>query len=233
MTLGKALQTLQESTGNAIEGYADFADQQVTIDVDQAPFWEALDQVLDQAKLTIYPYAGSDAALRIVRRDDDQVERSGRAYYEGVFRIQPTYVSAAHDLLNPSIKGLRVRLSVAWEPRTKPISITLPLSEITARDDRGNPIRVDGAGGRLSAAVEDDVPIVDMELPLELPPREARSIDSLQGTFDVMIPGQTETFEFGALDKQQENSRNGAQESLSRCREVRKNDDVYEISRSH
>ena len=178
MTLGEALQAMQESTGNTIEGYADFADQQVAMDVEQVPFWEALDSLLDQAKLTIYPYAGDAAALRVVQRDDEQAERSGKAYYEGVFRVQPTYVSAARDLLNPSITGLRVRLSVAWEPRTKPISITLPLSEVTARDDRGNSIVVDGVSGRLSAAVESDVPIVEMELPLELPSRDARFIDT-------------------------------------------------------
>ncbi len=229
MTLAKALQAMQESSGNAIEGYTDFADQLVTIDVEQMPFWEALDQVLDQAKLTIYPYAGDDAVLRIVRRNDDQAERSGRAYYEGVFRIQPTYVSAAQDLLNPSIKGLRLRLSVAWEPRAKPIAITLPLSEITARDDRGNLIPVDGAAGRLSAAVENNVPIVDMEIPLQLPVREARSIASLQGAFDVMIPGQVEMFEFGDLDsqQQQQETRAGVTATL---REVRKNDEVHEIS---
>ena len=225
MTLGQALQTLQESTGNAMEGYSEFADQPITIYVREVPFWEALDQVLDQAQLTIDPYAGRDGVLRIVRRDDNQANRYGRACYEGIFRIQPTYIAAMRDLLDPSVKRLRVRVSVAWEPRTEPISVSLSLSGITARDDHGNPVRVDAESGRLSASVEANVQIVEMELPLELPLRESRFLDTLEGTFDVMIPGQIETFEFSDLDKKedQQERRAGVAVSLT---EVRKNDDV-------
>ncbi len=228
MTLGDALSSMQESTGNVITGYEDFADQEITMDVEQEPFWEVLDRLLDQAKLTIYPYAGEEATLRVMRRDEQQQARSKQAYYEGVFRIQPTYVSAARDLVNPTIQALRVRLSVAWEPRTKPIAISLPLAEITVRDDRGQPILVDGVGGRLNATVESDVPVVDMEVPLELPDRGARSIASLQGTFEVMIPGQIETFSFAGLDRQEEQKDRRAGVTVT-LKEVRKNDDVQEV----
>jgi len=110
MTLADALARLQKSTGNGVVGYAEYGDRQVSVDLDQAPFWEVLDRLLDQADLTVYPYDDDDTAVRLVQRDPNQVDRSGRAHYEGVFRIQPTYVSAARDLLNASIKGLRVRL---------------------------------------------------------------------------------------------------------------------------
>lgn len=229
MTLGDALRKIQESTGNTIQGYEDKAAQEVTLNVDQTPFWEVLDEILDQAELTVYPYAGDDAVVRLIPRDPEQPDRSGYAYYEGVFRVQPTYVSASRDLLNPMIQGLRVRLSVAWEPRARPIAISLPLSSVTAQDDRGQPIKVDGSRGTLNATVESNVPIVDMELPLELPAREARSIAALQGSFDVMVPGQTETFEFSGLDQEGEQRmrRGGATVTL---KDVRRNDDVQEIA---
>ncbi len=228
MTLAAALESLQEQTGNVIVGYDDVADQNITVDVQQVAFWKAFDQVLDQAKMTLYPYAGEGAKLRVMQRDDGLGDRAKQAYYEGVFRIQPTYVSAARDLLHPAIKGLRVRLSVAWEPRTKPIAITLPLDEISVRDNRGRPIPVDGEGGRLNAAVESDVPMVDMEVPLTLPDRNARSIASLQGTFEVMIPGQIETFTLAGLEKQAEQKEHRAGVTVT-LRDVRKNEDVQEV----
>ena len=229
MSLSEALGKLQEGNGNRITGYQDLADVRVTINASAVPFWEALDRILDQAQLAIDPYAGVGPALHVVPRGEEQVDRFGRAYYEGPFRLEATHVTAARDLLNPSIAGLRVRLAIAWEPRTKPISISLPLDEITARDNLDRAMRADGPRGRLSAAVESDISTVEMELPFELPPRDASSIAMLQGTFDVMIPGKTETFEFGELEKSvgQPERRAGVTVTLE---ETRKNDEIDEIS---
>jgi hypothetical protein len=138
-------------------------------------------------------------------------------------------VSAARDLVNTSIQGLRVRLSVAWEPKAKPISISLPLSTVTARDDCGNLIPADGATGRLNAAVESGVWNVDMDVPLRLPPREARFIESLQGTFEVTIAGQVATFEFGELENRQEQKRRYGEVTVTLAN-VRQNDDAHEFT---
>ncbi len=211
-----------------MRGYDEFADREIRVDLQAVPFWEALDQVLDQAQLTLYPYDGDDRALRVVARDVGQAERCGKAYYEGVFRVQPTYVSGSRDLINPVIQGLRVRLALSWEPRTKPIAISLPLDGITAHDDLGNPIAVDGAGGRLSAAVESDISLVELQLPLTLPSRQAKSIRRLHGAFEVLIPGQIETFEFAGLNQARGTDQRRAGVTV-RLEEVRQNEDVYEL----
>ena len=40
----------------------------LTVDFSKTPFWQALDQTLDQAKLTVYPYAGKDELGIMARR---------------------------------------------------------------------------------------------------------------------------------------------------------------------
>lgn len=228
MMLDQALRLLQKSTGNALVGYAQYAEREINIDVEQVPFWEALDRILDQTELTVYPYEGHDAALQLIQRDPNHADRFGRADYKSVFRVEPTYVSATRDLLNASIQGLRVRLSVAWEPRARPISLSLPLSSVTARDDRGNPVLVDGPQGQLEAAVESDIPSVDLELPLELPPRRARFIKSLQGTISATIPGEVRTLEFDSLERRREQQERFAEVTVT-VKEIRQNDERDEF----
>lgn len=227
MTLGEALRVLQESTGNAITGYSRFADRRVNIQAQRIPFWDALDRVLRQANLSIYPHGVREAEIRLMQRDREQSDHLIPADYTGMFRVQPTYVSATRDLLNTSIQGLRVRLSIAWEPRTTPISIGLPLSTIRARDDRGNSIQVDGSAGRLNPSVETNVSSVDVELPLELPPREAQKIESLQGGFETTLPGKVQTFEFNELDKGQPQRKRWAEVTVT-LEETRTNGNVKE-----
>lgn len=203
MDLAAALEQLQHATGNTLTGYELFANRPVSLDARQRPFWEVLDQVLDQAQLTLYPYAGHGECLRIMTREQGQSRRSERAHYQGIFRLEPTYIAAVQDLLAPAVSGLRLRVAFAWEPRTRPVSISVPLANLQARDDLGNAIGVEQTAGQLSAAIESDIPLVELEIPLALPSRDAKSLTQVQGTFEVVVPGRSETFEFVDLNRQE------------------------------
>ncbi len=228
ISLAEALRTIQQATGNQIEGYEDLENERVTVDLPQVPFWEAFDRVLDQVKLAVDPYAGQSGTVRVEPRPDGQIDRFDSAYYEGPFRLEATHVTAVRDLRNAAVSGLRVRLSIAWEPKTKPISISVPLSEIVARDNLGRAVPTDHLRGRLTAAIESDLSMIEMELPLKLPPRDAEFIASLQGTFDVMIPGRKEVFKFPELEKAEgrQEKRAGVTVTFDK---TRKNDDIDEI----
>ncbi len=228
MSLADAIKKIEETTGNRIAGYEALAAESVTLDLQDVPFWEALDRVLDQAKLTIDPYAGQPGTLQAEPRPSEQAERFGHAYYEGPFRFEATHVTAVKNLLNPVFSGLRVRLSIAWEPKTKPISLSVPLADITARDDLGREVPADNQRGRLTAAVESDLAMIEMELPLKLPPRDAKSIELLHGSFDVMIPGRKDQFEFHDLAKGERQSQHRAGVTVT-LEETRKNEDIDEL----
>ena len=93
MPLSKVLAALQEQSGNRIidtrrRPGATLPDPELKVDFDRTPFWQALDEVLDQAELSVYPF-GQQHALCIVPRSPGQLPRKGRASYSGPFRFEP------------------------------------------------------------------------------------------------------------------------------------------------
>lgn len=223
MTLPEALHAIQEQTGNAFVGYEEI-DQQVTARFQQTPFWEAVDQLLDQAQLRIEPFAGGGRALAIV---DAVAVQSPRVAYAGLFRLEPTLVTAVRDLRDPSLATMRVRLLIAWESRTTPIFLSQRLSEIVALDDAGRSVEISGRQGTLTASVESDLPCVEMELPFMLPDRSARWMASLRGTLDVMLPGPIERFEFKDLGHAENVQQRRAGVTVT-FEQTRENDDAQE-----
>jgi hypothetical protein len=67
-----------------------------------------------------------------------------------------------------------------------------------------------------------------LELPFKAPPRSVKSIASLQGTVEILLPGKQETFEFTGLDhpKKMDQQRHNATVTLE---SVRKVNEVWEI----
>jgi len=127
--LSRIVALLQEKTGNQL---VDFRgrwgqgeeDVEVEVDFDGVPFWDALDQILDRAGLTLYHYPGQPNTVAFVKRDADELPRHGRAAYQGVFRIEPTALVAMRNLRQPKTSGLKLTLEVAWEPRLVPILVS-------------------------------------------------------------------------------------------------------------
>ncbi len=232
MPLSQILAALDEQTGNKTIDYRerflqDAPDVPVSVSFDKTPYWQALDQILDRAKLTVYNYGEEAGAIPLVTRPDDVVPRSGRAFYQGVFRFEATRIQATRDLRNPAGRGLTLTVEIAWEPRIAPISLSLPLDKIGAVDRAGNAVPVAGQSQELEVGSARTTPVVELEIPLELPDRDVREIASLTGTMVAVIPGRVETYEFvNLLDaKDVVNRRAGVTVILQT---FRKNDDVYE-----
>jgi hypothetical protein len=224
MSLAEALRAIQQQTGNALVGYEDF-DQRVTVQFQQTPFWEAVDQLLDQAQLRIDPFAGAGRGLKVVR---GPMSRAARAACAGLFRFEPTMVTAVRDLRDPSLATMRVRLLITWEPRTMPILLSQRLSDIVAVDDVGRPVEISGRQGTLTASVESDLPCVELELPFVLPDRGVLRLASLRGTLEAMLPSRIERFEFDDLEHAVNVQQRRAGVTVT-FEQTRKNDDTQEM----
>src|SRR5690606_30424430 len=96
-------------------------DPTIQVDLEQAPFWKAVDTVLDAAELSLYDYDDEAEALAYTNRDAAAVKRSGHAFYSGLFRLEPARIEAVRNLKNPTSRSLRLTVDVAWEPRIRPI----------------------------------------------------------------------------------------------------------------
>ena len=125
MTLTGAFAKIEEQTGNSILDYRGRLNQQsddteVTLDFEDVPFWEAMDQILDQAGLSIYTFVGEPRKLAVIASGEGVASRYGSAAYQGLFRVEPTTLTLDRNLRNPSSDLLRMNIEIIWEPRVLP-----------------------------------------------------------------------------------------------------------------
>jgi hypothetical protein len=231
LPLSKVLAALQEQSGNKIVDFRkrfgqEVTDPQLRVAFDKMPFWQALDQVLEQAKLSVYPF-GEDRAICLVGRDEGQVPQGDTASYGGPFRFQPVRIVAIREFRDPHGQSLRLLLSVAWEPRLKPIGLKQRMADLKAVDENGNPLAVDDAQAELEVPAGKET-AVELTLPLKLPPREVKQIASLKGKLLAMLPGKIETFSFENLTTAKNVEKRVAGVTVT-LEQVRQNGSIWEV----
>jgi hypothetical protein len=233
LPLDEVLAAIEKQTGNRLVDFRERFGQQrrevrVDADFDKTPFWAALDSILDESQLTLYNFPGEKNVLAYVARSPGELPRRARASYAGIFRIEATQIDAVRNLRTPGDDALKLTMEVVWEPRTSPISLAMPLSEIKAVDDTGQEISVDGLEGSLEANVQSGVAAVEIDVPLRLPDRSVKRIASLTGKMTALVPGAMETFEFSDLPDAKDVSKRKAGVTVV-LQTVRKNLEVHEV----
>ena len=232
MSISKILAALGQQSGNKIVDYREQfgqpqGDAAVKINFDKTPFWQALDQLLDQAGLTVYPYA-EEPGLNIVGRPLGMQPRAKTAVYSGPFRFEPVRLDAQRDLGDPKGSVLRLTIEAAWEPRLKPIALMQRLADVEAVDDRSQPLKVESEEAAIEVPVEGQKSAVELVLPFALPPREAKEIARIKGKLTAMIPGRIEEFSFGDLLKAKNVEKRQASATVT-LEQVRQNNEAWEV----
>lgn len=231
MPLSQILAAIEQQTGNKIidvrtrQGGAG-SDTKLKVEFDETPFWEALNQVLDDAGLIIYPY-GEEKAVHLAPRNA-QLPRVGRVNCSGPFCFEAVKIWAQRDLRDPINESLRLTLEAAWEPRLNPLSLKLPMSSIDAIDDQGNPLLVDNEDAEPEVPVMLDSVATELIIPLMPPPREVKKIAQLRGTLAALVPGRVESFRFEGLDEPEPVEKRIAGVSVTLAY-VRKNNAVWDV----
>ncbi|HJN13123.1 MAG TPA: hypothetical protein QF564_30890 [Pirellulaceae bacterium] len=227
MSLADALQSLEKQTGNRVTSDEEQVGT-VKVDFDKVPYWRALDQILDQAGLSVDENGGESNTLVLRAASDGEVRRADAATYSGVFRFEPIRMESRRDLRDPGVNGLRLSVNVSWEPRIKPILLRQALDSLTITADKGDSLSFATARGALNASAANGVPAVELILPIGLPSRDVRLIESLKGTLTAVVPGSVETFKFGALESAHDVEMRiaGVTVTLERAR---KNAELYEV----
>jgi hypothetical protein len=201
-----ALIEIMEQTGNTL--IIDKAPpDDIDVDFESTPFWEALDRVLDDLSLKADPFADTQG-LRLVpksnRADDVSNEQALRRGYAGIFRFEPTRVSATRSLERAGLSSLSIDLQVAWEPRLKPVYCRFPMKTAFAECDNGEILRATSpeSSPEYSPA---GAHAIEANLQFHAPSRQAKSL-RLQGSIEAMIPGGVVSVEFDELEKTESKS---------------------------
>jgi hypothetical protein len=234
LALSKVLEEIEKQTGNKVrdlraDGGGDATDVTIKSKLSGVPFWQGLDQILDEAELGVEGAAIEPDALAIIMRAEGQAPRSGKAFYSGPFRFEATELEAVRSLRAKDMERLSVFVEATWEPRLRPIIFEQKLEDVVATDEAGNVIPLDGADGDIEFDVEFDANTVELELPLKLPSRDIKKISSIKGKASVVLLGREANFEFTNIAKAKEVKQTQAGvtvvlESVSRI------DGVYEVN---
>ncbi|MCP4191465.1 MAG: hypothetical protein GY768_12640 [Planctomycetaceae bacterium] len=203
--LAEILAGIEKQTGNRVVDYRDRFGQaqeglQLELDIQDQPFWQALDEILDQAGLTIYSYVGQTRTIGVVAAGPNDRKRKDAGAYSGLFRIEAAEIIARRNLISTDNRSLQLRLELLWEPRTAPILLRHALADLALEGDHGEKMSVISPDGTLELPVQSTLAGIDLVLPLQLPDRKVRKISKLSGEFTAMIPGLEEKFEFQNLD---------------------------------
>lgn len=226
MTGREALEKLAESTGNKFElSDSERLQQSITADFEDTPFWEAIDEILDQLGLSFSNYDGFN--LELIETTPQSTLRINSAVYCGAFRLEPIRVTKNSDLVSPLQSKLTISLLISWEPRLTPSLLTLDPSKLEFECDSGEvldfvddaPLLVSPSGGTQA--------VVDIEC--RMPSTRATSILNWSGELEAVVPGPLVTVSFSDLSIAEGKSLVNGMLSVT-VDSVRKNRSVREIT---
>lgn len=231
--LADVLKEIEKQTGNRlVDGREangqDAPELKVTIKLSDVPFWQALDEVLDQVNMSPYPYGAEEGGLSLVARDQGVLRRAGRATYAGPFRIEPMRAASDRGLRNPDSSGLDVDLEVSWEPRLRPVALSQSAEDLAVVADDELEIPATSEGELFNVEVPADATGAEVTLSLRLPAREAKNLKSLKGRMTALVPSRLADVRFENLADGGEQSREigGVTVTLKR---VAQNQSLWEI----
>jgi hypothetical protein len=204
--LSRVLAELERRSGNQIVDFRQRRGQSkielpVTIDLQDVTFWEALDHILDEAGMVVYPYAhdargNSLRAVAFIAGNSVTATRSRRTYYHSGFRFEPLRVIAERNYRESAANELEIYFQIAWEPRLTPIRLVLLRNTIRAVDQQGRLLKQTTGGESEIATGRGAATCI---LPFQLPGHDVHQIKKLTGELKALLPGSIETFRFDRL----------------------------------
>lgn len=239
LSLADVLKEIAKQTGNPISDHREAFNEEkddvsLKVDFDKTPYWRALDNVLDQAGLTLYGFSGQRGAA-VIARPPGAIGRADKAVYAGLFRLEGVRFEAVRDLRNETTGSLKFFLEASWEPRLQPFAILQPLGQVSAVGSSGEVISVASADAEPEAMIREGISAVELEIPFNLPARSTEKISVLKGKLLALVPGPLQDFRFRDLPVAAKNTPAARVEQRQAgttvtIDQVRKNNAAWEVS---
>lgn len=189
-------------------------------------FWHSLDLVLDQAELDINFYAGDRNTLRLDPRREERTSRVDSAAYSGIYRLEPTIVTARRVLGSPQLSGLNITMTISWQPNRNPIGLTIPVREVTGQLANGETLKPQDSGETIDIATSPELAQSEFYLPMQLPEGSPDRIDQVSGMIEALLPGNAAKFELALGDPAPSVTRDAMTVTLE---EIRANGQLHEL----
>lgn len=224
-------QKIYQQTGNRLRLRSDVQDltKRLTFSSKAAkkPFWPLMDQLLDQAGLTIYPYDSGEDLMLLPRAEQEQ-PRSQGACYVGPLRIAAQRLIAQRDYRSRQGDHLVLVLEAAWEPRVSPVVLRLPHQTVQVQDDQGHPLPPTRPEAQSISPVKVGQKAAELEVRVALPDRSASRLESVRGKLTATLPGAVQRFQFGQLSAARNQSLRRAGATVT-VQDIRKEGGVWQV----
>lgn len=211
--LTEAIRQLERQSGNVISDVREQYGGEVTnpaldLEIQNRPFLEALDLLATRAGLETSFYTG-DGSVGLMPggvRFDPALEGDGEGgdrpnpflLYSGPFRVVLRHIQARRDF-QVGLDQAEAQFEVDWEPRLRPLLLSLKAEDIEIVDDRGLPVEPDVAQASTSVPLQSENPTAELNLRMTAPDRAARSLAWLKVKADLTVPAAFRTFRFPSL----------------------------------
>lgn len=195
----QALKILREQTGNAIHDLrepidAEAANPRIDLDLKDAPFLEALDDIARRASVALTPFTG-DGSIGIVAGEPPAKEYID---YAGPFRFELKRFAAQRDYQTGAATAGAV-IEASWEPRLRPMLLSLKAANLEIRDDQDRAARPQVASETTEVVLRPETPSAELTVNLEAPERSAKTLAMFKATAEATMPVGIETFQFPSL----------------------------------
>jgi hypothetical protein len=213
ITVGRALSQVSQQTGMFIEDRSRLPDGTIALDLQQVPFWKALDAIAaaSNRRVNFYPTTRKVTLDRV----GEGFQRAPVSY-DGRFRCALTKIYATRDLETGRVT-YTAGVEIAWEPSLLPLYLETRPQHLQVRDDRGRELPVTLEGSSLAPAEN----LLSMYLDIHLPaiPRRCPRLGVLSGSLNIIAPSKMLTFDFGSLAelRQAEETRRTKVQQQVRC----------------
>lgn len=203
--LSEVLQQLQAQSGNRITDMreslgVDTTNPALDLDLNDAPFFDAIDQVAEKAGLSVTAFT-SDGSLGLMPQEVPAMKVDS-AYVQrvGPFKVTLKQIESVRDFATGT-SSANIQAEVAWEPRLRPMLLQLKADGMDIVDDKGKKIEPDVMQESTDAALMPENPAIEINLNLKAPARSAEKIAKLKVKADVTVPAGHRIFKFPSLTK--------------------------------
>ena len=234
MTVGDILKRIKQQTGNDVSvSDVSLLDIMIEVELDQVEFWPALQQVMAKSRLGIDRYGSEQPGqIMLMPVEDEPNKVSLPSNTSRVFQTSVTRVDSSINLVNPELGFTTLNLLVRWEPRLRPISVDIPIRNVSIIDEFGDTLQLAQPERVIYGLVQPEIPEVEFTLQLPRVDRQIENIKTVKATIDAVLPGRTELFRFEKISKLKSGHRINRAGATVTFEGIRKNEDLYGIKMS-
>jgi hypothetical protein len=225
MRLSDVMKSVQQQTGNAVIDLREQSGQVATnpslsLDFKDRPFFSAMDEIAEKAGLTLNYYNAESAIAYLEggmmqsENPEGKTEAAGAAKplkfveYVDAFRITLNQMLVSRDFATGGATA-NLRMEFVWEPRLRPLTMKIDTSKIIAKDDKDRTLAASVSGESMELAIRPENPIVDLNLNLQAPMRDATKLASLEVEAELTLPTSTRSLTLPDITKEDSKSESG------------------------